>query len=102
LTDDETIVLRVTVIGGKRHPDDYQVIWRKLPIGRIMKRDGVPPSQAEQWWWGFTFYGKPSLSNYNGGCTDLEDCIAKFKAAWTRIRADLTDADIAKAHEMRR
>jgi hypothetical protein len=27
VTDDETISLRVTVIGGKRHPDDYQVIW---------------------------------------------------------------------------
>jgi hypothetical protein len=33
---------------------------------------------------------------------DLEDCKAKFKAAWTRVRADLTDADIAKAFEMRR
>lgn len=103
MTDDETISLRVTVIGGKRHPDDYQVIWRDLPIGRIMKRDGVPPSQAEQWWWGFTFYSnKPSLSSNNGGGTDLEDCKAKFKIAWTRIRATLTDADIAKAREMQR
>jgi hypothetical protein len=29
--------LRATVIGGYRYPDDYQVIWRGLPIGRIMK-----------------------------------------------------------------
>ena len=24
----QTIALRVTVIGGKRYPDDYQVVWR--------------------------------------------------------------------------
>jgi hypothetical protein len=42
MTDDETITLRATVIGGKNYPDDYTVIWRGLPIGRIMKRSGVP------------------------------------------------------------
>jgi hypothetical protein len=42
LSDSETIALRVTVIGGQRYADDYQVIRRGLPIvGRIMKRDGV-------------------------------------------------------------
>jgi hypothetical protein len=29
----ETIALRVTMIGGQRYADDYQVIWRGLPIG---------------------------------------------------------------------
>jgi hypothetical protein len=38
MTDPETITLRATVIGGQRYPDDYTVIWRELPIGRIMKR----------------------------------------------------------------
>jgi hypothetical protein len=32
MTDDETIALRVTVIGGgQRYADDYQMIWRGLP-----------------------------------------------------------------------
>jgi hypothetical protein len=66
-----------------------------------MKRGGMP-SRADQWWYGFTFYGPPSLGSYSGTGTDLDDCKAQFKAAWTRIRADLTDADIARAHEMRR
>ena len=35
MTDDEIISLRATVIGDKRWPDDYTVIWRTLPIGRI-------------------------------------------------------------------
>jgi hypothetical protein len=38
----ETIAQRVTVIGGQRHADDYQVIWRDLPIGRIMRASGGP------------------------------------------------------------
>jgi hypothetical protein len=38
MADDETIILRDTVIGGQRHPDDYQ---------ESLKRDGVP-RQAEQ------------------------------------------------------
>ena len=33
----ETIALRATVIAGKRYDDDYTVIWRGLPIGRIMQ-----------------------------------------------------------------
>ena len=38
MTDDsESVALRPTVIDGKRQEDDYEVIWRGLPIGRIMK-----------------------------------------------------------------
>jgi hypothetical protein len=33
----ETIALRPTVIGGNRYPDNYQVIRRGLPIGRIIR-----------------------------------------------------------------
>ena len=41
MSDDEAIALRVTMIGGQRYPDDFTVIWRGLPIGRIMKNTGV-------------------------------------------------------------
>ena len=34
--------------------------------------------------------------------TDLDDCKAKFKAAWAALRAGLTEEDIALAQEMRR
>jgi len=95
--DDETISLRVTVIGGLRYPDDFTVIWRDLPIGRIMKSSGV-----RWWWWGCNFDGQLSLDDDSGNGIDLDDCKAKFLTAWTRIRAGLTDADLAKAHEMRR
>jgi hypothetical protein len=94
--DDETIVLRDTVIGGHRRADDFTVIWRGLPIGRIMKISGV------RWWWGCNFDGQLSLDDDSGNGIDLDDCKAKFLIAWTRIRAALTDADIAKAYEMRR
>ena len=32
MTNDETIALRVTVIGGQSYADDFTVIWRGLPI----------------------------------------------------------------------
>ena len=100
LDDSKTIALRVTVIGGQHYADDYQVIWRSLPIGRIMRAPGLPP-HAPQWWrWTCNVYGKPGGGSGHG--TDLDDCKAKFKIAWARIRAGLTAADIAKAYEMRR
>jgi hypothetical protein len=34
---DETMTLRLTVIGGQRCADDYQVIWRGMSISRIMR-----------------------------------------------------------------
>jgi hypothetical protein len=34
MTDDlESVALRSTVIDGQRQEDDYEVIWRGLPIG---------------------------------------------------------------------
>jgi hypothetical protein len=73
----ESIALRVTVIGGQRYDDDYQVIWCGLSIGRIMKSSGVP-SHVDQWWWGSNVYGKPSLGGDSGHDTDLEDCKVQF------------------------
>jgi hypothetical protein len=58
MSDDETIVLRKSMIGGKRRPDDFTVIWRELPIGRIMRAPGLPP-HLMQWRWTCNFYGKP-------------------------------------------
>ena len=97
MTDPETIALRPTVIGGERHPDDFTVIWRGLPVGRIMRASGVP-AHAPQWRWTCNVYGKPGGGSGSGD--RLEDCKRQFKSAWARVRAGLSDADIAKAHEM--
>jgi hypothetical protein len=97
MTDNsETIALRVTVIGGQRYADDYQVIWRGLSIGRIMKSSGVP-GHIPQWSWNCYVDGKPG-AGANGTGDDLEHCKAQFKIAWTRIRAGLTEQDIARAY----
>ena len=98
MTDDETIALRDTVIGSHRQADDFTVIWRDLPIGRIMK---IGVSSRSRWWWGCNVYGQPSLDDDSGNGVDLDDCKVKFLIAWTRIRAGLTDTDIAKAYVMR-
>jgi len=97
MLDDEAITVHVTKIGGTSYPDDYTVIWRGLPIGRIRKSPGLPAHVVDQWWWGCNVYGQPSLSGDSGQGTGLEDCKGKFRIAWARIHADLTEADIARA-----
>jgi hypothetical protein len=93
MTDDsETVALRPTVIDGQPQDDDYEVIWRGLPIGRIMK-----PSSDPHWWWGCNVFGRPVSANDRGSGINFKDCQVRFKIAWTRIRAGLTDADIAIA-----
>ena len=96
LDDFETIALRATVIGGQRYADDFTVMWRNMPIGRIVRAPGLPP-HVPQWRWTCNVYGKPGGGSGSGD--DLENCKAQFKIAWARIRAGLTDADIAKANE---
>src|SRR5260370_35844264 len=98
MLDNETIILHVTKIDWKSYRHDYTVIWRGLPIGRIRKNPGLP-AHIDQWSWGCNVYGQPSLSRDSAQGTDLEDCKAKFKIAWVRIRAGLTDWDIARAQK---
>jgi hypothetical protein len=100
MLDHESITIHPTKIDGRSYPDDYTVIWRGLPIGRVRKNPGLP-AHVDQWSWGCNVYGQPSLSGDSGQGTDLEDCKAKFKGAWARVRGRLRDVDIAKAHRMR-
>lgn len=95
MTDDlESVALRPTVIDGRRQEDNFEVIWRGLPIGRIMK----PPGEAH-WWWGCNVYGQPLGANDRGPGINFKDCQFRFKIAWTRIRAALTEEDIAVASQ---
>jgi hypothetical protein len=52
-----------TVIAGDRHPDDYQVVWRDIPIGRILKQPGVPVGRPN-WHWGVAFPGRPQPASH--------------------------------------
>jgi hypothetical protein len=97
--DPESLTLRPTVIGGQRHADDFTVIWRDISIGRIMRGAGAPTDRP-QWSWSCHLHGRPQGSGHRGSAADLDNAKAKFKAAWARIRASLTDADIAAAYRI--
>ena len=96
MTDDadEDLMMRATVIGEQHCDDDYQIIWRGMSIGRIRRASGLPHDQP-QWSWSCYLQGRPTSAIDNG--TGLEACKAKFRTAWSRIRAGRTD-QITTAH----
>ena len=60
MVDHESIIIHATQIEGQSYPDDYTVIWRGLPIGRIRKNPGLP-DYVDQWSWGCNVYGQQSV-----------------------------------------
>jgi hypothetical protein len=90
--DLETIALRPAVVDGVQRDDDFEVVWRGLPIGRIMKQ----PDNAH-WWWGCNIYGQPATPGDRGPAINFKDCQVRFKLAWARIRPTLTEEAIAVA-----
>jgi hypothetical protein len=66
-----------------------------LSIGRIMKAIGAA-SDKQQWAWNCYIHGKPSSADDSGTGHDLADA-AKFREAWARVRAGLTELDIVRA-----
>jgi hypothetical protein len=46
--DSETLVLRATVIAGRRYADDFEVVWRGMAIGRIMRASGGPTERPSE------------------------------------------------------
>jgi hypothetical protein len=96
MSDDESLIMRATVIAGIRYADDYAVTWRGMSIGRIMKAIGAS-SDKPQWAWNCYVHGRPSFADDSGTGHDLDDAKAKFREAWARIRAGLTELDIARA-----
>ena len=93
MTDDlETIALRPAVSDGAQLDDDFEVIWRGLPIGRILKQPDSP-----HWWWGCNVYGQPATPGDRGPAINFKDCQVRFKLAWAKIRPTLTEETIAVA-----
>jgi hypothetical protein len=95
----ETPTLRATAIAGERVADDYAVMWRGMLVGRIRLGNGAPHDQP-QWVWSCHVHGRPQGSDDRGNAANLVDAKARFKNAWARIRASLTDQDIADAQQI--
>lgn len=92
-TDDlESIALRPNVVDGVRQDDDYEVIWRGFPVGRIMKQMDSP-----HWWWACALYGLPPTPGDRGPAINFKDCQVRFRIAWAKIKPTLTDDAIQAA-----
>jgi hypothetical protein len=86
------LALRPMTFEDITYDDDYLVIWRGLPIGRILKQPGVAYGQPN-WWWGIHFVQRQT-PDLRGVERDLDACKARLREAWERLSAKLTDADV--------
>jgi hypothetical protein len=85
MADDlESIELRPVVANDQVVPDDYEVIWRGLTIGRMMKQ-----ADSAHWWWSCNVHGQPPTANDRGLAINFKDSQLRFKLAWKKIRAAL-------------
>ena len=66
--DPETIGLRPMVVDGVVQVDDYEVVWRGLSIGRILKQP-----HTRHWWWGCNVYGQNPTPGDRGVAIDFRD-----------------------------
>ena len=93
MTDDpESFALRPVTADGHVQADDYEVIWRGLTVGRMMKQ-----ADSVHWFWSCNVYGHPPAANDRGPAINFKDSQLRFRLAWTRVRATLTDEAIAVA-----
>lgn len=93
--DDEQISLRKMAFEGIPYDDDWLVIWRGMPIGRILKQSGIAWGRPD-WFWSITIQYVNPRGLDRGVAADFEGCKVAFKAAWADMRARLSDEDIAK------
>jgi hypothetical protein len=93
---DDPLKLRKMAFDGIQYDDDWLVMWRGIPVGRILKQNDAPLGKP-RWWWGVNFDQRPQGGDGRGVGTDLEDCKRQFKVAWQRVRTGLTAEDIATA-----
>jgi hypothetical protein len=73
------------LIGGQCYADDFEVIWRGMSIGRIVRASGLPPHVPANGVGRATYFGKSGGASRSG--VDLDDSKSQFRAAWARIRA---------------
>jgi hypothetical protein len=86
MTDSEALTLRVTVIGGERCANDYQVIWRGMSIGRIRRTNDV--AGAPQWVWNCYVNGRRCRADESGDANSLDDAKARFRNAFVASAAN--------------
>jgi hypothetical protein len=89
------LTLRRTVIADRPNPDDYQVIWDDLSIGRIFKQ--VDVGGANAWSWSCFLPNVPQGSQHRGREASLDAAKASFRTAWTDLQTQISYAQIREA-----
>lgn len=84
---DDDLSLRSMKFEGFTLADDWLVIWRGQPVGRILKRSDVASGEPD-WYWRVEFEQRQT-DDMRGVERDFDSCKARFREAWQRLRAGL-------------
>ena len=95
---DDALKLRKMTFEGIPYDDDWLVVWRDIPVGRILKQSGTPVGKPN-WFWGVNLPGQPQQAGHRGICSDIEECKRRFKVAWSGVKASLTESNIEKIRQ---
>ncbi|WP_018456781.1 hypothetical protein [Bradyrhizobium sp. WSM4349] len=96
MTDDLT--MRRTVIGAETAPDDYEVIWDELSIGRIFR--GVGGGGSHGWSWSVFLPNVPQRDQHRGDAGNLAEAKARFRTAWEDLHDQIGYDQIQQAREI--
>lgn len=94
----DDLTMRRTVIGGETAPDDYEVIWNELSIGRIFR--GVGVGGIGGWSWSVLLPNVPQRDQHRGGAGSLTEAKARFRTAWEDLHGEIGYDQINKAREI--
>ncbi|MCK1693759.1 hypothetical protein [Bradyrhizobium sp. 144] len=94
----DDLTMRRTVIGGETAPDDYEVIWDELSIGRILR--GVSVGGIDGWSWSVFLPNVPQRDQHRGGAGSLTEAKARFRTAWEDLHGQIGYDQISKAREI--
>src|SRR4051794_41135612 len=79
-----TVVSLNLRISRERGPDDYDVRFQELPVGRIMRR--LVPDGAPSWFWTIHHLGdRRRLVGESGPAASREEAVAKLQRRWDQV-----------------
>lgn len=93
MTEDELCLHPIHLNDDDAVPGRFVVVWQDIEVGRILKRPGGAAAKPS-WSWAVILPGKTQPATHRGVCSDIDECMRRFKVVWSGIIRALTKGEI--------